>query len=146
LLEGAGWEISDMPQFSLEPLHRFHPYCACFPSEIVESVLARYSKPGDSVFDPFCGSGTTLVASLAHKRRVVGGDIDMLAGMLSDLKCAPLASKRYAEWRAEFAAQLATDFGMIAHAWRPGRPLRPGTTWSMESMQLHIPEFPELNY
>ena len=28
-----------MSQPSLEPLHRFHPYCARFPSEIVESVL-----------------------------------------------------------------------------------------------------------
>jgi DNA methylase len=135
-----------MPQFSLEPLHRFHPYCARFPSAIVESVLERYSKPGDSVFDPFCGSGTTLVASVAHKRRVVGSDIDMLAGMLSDLKCAPLAPERYAEWRAQFAARLAADFGMIARAGRPPQPLRPGTTWSMESMQLHIPEFPQLNY
>jgi len=53
-----------MPEFSLEPLHRFHTYCARFPSEIVEEALEKYTKPGDSVFDPFCGSGTTLVASL----------------------------------------------------------------------------------
>jgi DNA modification methylase len=135
-----------MTQLALEPLHRFHPYCARFPSEIVESVLERYSKPGDSVFDPFCGSGTTLVASLAHKRRVIGSDIDILAGMLSDLKCAPLAPERYAEWRAQFAARLATDFETIARAWRPRRPLRPGTTWSIESLQLRIPEFPEVTY
>ena len=64
-----------MPQTSLEPLHRFHAYCARFPSEIVETVLEKYTEPGVSVLDLFCGSGTTLVASLAHKRKVVGTDI-----------------------------------------------------------------------
>ena len=81
-----------MSELSLEPLHRFHPYCARFPSKIVESILEKYSNPGDRVFDPFCGSGTTLVAGLAHKRRVIGSDIDTLAGMLSEVKCSPDAS------------------------------------------------------
>lgn len=96
-----------MPRLSLEPLHRFHPYCARFPSEIVEYVLDKYSEPGDSVFDPFCGGGTTLVASLAHKRQVVGSDIDPLAGMLSEVKCAPLSPERYAAWRAPFVSGIA---------------------------------------
>lgn len=135
-----------MSELSLEPLHRFHPYCARFPSEIVEYVLDKYSKPGDSVFDPFCGSGTTLVASLAHKRRVIGSDIDTLAGILSEVKCAPLAPTRYAEWRVQFASRLATDFEMIARTWRPRPLLRPGITWSIEALQLRIPEFPQLTY
>jgi DNA modification methylase len=83
-----------MPQLALEPLHRFHPYCARFPSEIVEALLDRYTKPGDSVFDPFCGSGTTLVASLAHRRGGIGTDIDVLAGMLSEVKCSPCAPEQ----------------------------------------------------
>ena len=86
-----------MLPMSLEPLHRFHSYCARFPSEIVEEALAQYTKPGDAVFDPFCGSGTTLVASLVHRRRVTGTDIDILAGMLSEVKCAPRAPARYAQ-------------------------------------------------
>ena len=135
-----------MSVLSLEPLHRFHPYCARFPSEIVESLLERYSKPGDSVFDPFCGSGTTLVASLAHKRRVIGSDIDTLAGMLSEVKCTPLAPEHYAEWRAQFTARLAEDFKAIAQAWERRSLPRPGITWSSGSLKLPIPEFPELNY
>jgi hypothetical protein len=42
-----------LPTF-LESLHRFHTYCARFPSEIVEAALAKYTKPGDSVLDPNC--------------------------------------------------------------------------------------------
>jgi DNA modification methylase len=79
-------------QTSLEPLHRFHPYCARFSSEIVEDALQRYAKPGDSVFDPFCGSGTTLVAGLAHRCRVVGTDIDTVAGTIALKKLAARAT------------------------------------------------------
>jgi SAM-dependent methyltransferase len=135
-----------MSQSSLEPLHRFHPYCARFPSEIVEYVLDRYSKPGDSVFDPFCGSGTTLVASLAHGRRVIGGDIDVLAGMLSEVKCSPFSPKRYTDWRRQFAARLVEDFAELARTWSPRPRPRPRATMLMGSLKLHIPEFPELNY
>jgi hypothetical protein len=135
-----------MSQPSLEPLHRLHPYCARFPSEIVESILERYSQPGDSVFDPFCGSGTTLVAGLAHKRRVIGSDIDTLAGMLSEVKCAPLAQERYAAWRAPLVARLANDFEAITRAWKQHPRLRPGTIWSIESLRLRVPEFPALTY
>jgi DNA modification methylase len=130
----------------LEPLHRFHPYCARFPSNIVEDALLRYSKPGDSVLDPFCGSGTTLVASLAHGRRGVGTDIDMLAGMLTEVKCAPLAPARYAAWRAAFVTRLAADFEALARAWTPRPPPRPGTVWSIGPLRLRTPEFPTLGY
>jgi site-specific DNA-methyltransferase (adenine-specific) len=34
------------------------------------------SEPGETVFDPFVGSGTTAVAAVAEGRRFLGGDID----------------------------------------------------------------------
>jgi DNA modification methylase len=135
-----------MPEFSLESLHRFHAYCARFPSEIVEAVLEQYTNPGDAVFDPFCGSGTTLVASLVHRRRVTGTDIDTLAGMLSEVKCAPFAPSRYLQWRKQFAIRLAKAFREIAQAWKPTTTPQPGVTWSFGSLKLQIPQFPELNY
>jgi DNA modification methylase len=135
-----------MLQIPLEPLHRFHPYCARFPSQIVEAALERYTKPGDSVFDPFCGSGTTLVASLAHGRQAVGADIDLLAGMLSEAKCTPLAPAQYAAWRAQFAERLTRAFTDLAQSWRPRPRLRPGTMVSIGTLKLPIPTFPELTY
>ncbi len=47
-----------------------------FPVELVERLVLSMSKPGDLVVDPFMGSGTTAVASLRHKRRVAGAEID----------------------------------------------------------------------
>lgn len=34
------------------------------------------TEPGETVFDPFCGSGTTGVAALETGRRFLGGDVD----------------------------------------------------------------------
>jgi DNA modification methylase len=135
-----------IPKVDLEPLHRFHSYCARFPSEIVETALEKYTKPGDSVVDPFCGSGTTLVACLAHGRKAVGADIDILAGMLSQAKCTPYSAERYDTWRKAFAARLKDDFNEIARSWPPASIAPLGTAWPLGRLQLPIPSFVELPY
>jgi DNA modification methylase len=135
-----------MAPISLESVHRFHPYCARFPSEIVEAAIERYSQPGESIFDPFCGSGTTLVASLACRRQVIGIDVDPLAVMISEAKCTPFAPERYAAWRERFAARLVKDFEKLSRAWKPRPPPRPGTFWPIGSLKLPVPRFAEVNY
>ncbi len=135
-----------IPKVDLEPLHRFHSYCARFPSEIVEAALEKYTKPGESVFDPFCGSGTTLVACLAHGRKAVGADIDILAGMLSQVKCTPYSRDRYDSWRSEFAARLEDDFNEITRSWPPASTASPGLAWPLGRLRLPIPSFVELPY
>ena len=40
------------------------------------AVIERFTKPGETVLDPFLGSGTTGVAALRLGRRFIGSDID----------------------------------------------------------------------
>ncbi len=42
-------------------VHRLHPYLGKFIPQLVEVFLERYFKKGDTIIDPFSGSGTTLV-------------------------------------------------------------------------------------
>lgn len=51
-----------------------HP--AVFPYKLAEDIIVSFSNEGDTVFDPFLGSGTTLFASLKNKRRFIGCEID----------------------------------------------------------------------
>ncbi|MFN4280717.1 DNA-methyltransferase [Thermosynechococcus sp.] len=51
-----------------------HP--APFPRELPRRCIKLFSFPGDIVFDPFCGSGTTLVEAFANKRKGIGVEID----------------------------------------------------------------------
>ncbi|HYR74386.1 MAG TPA: DNA methyltransferase [Pyrinomonadaceae bacterium] len=139
-------KVFDSQREGLESLHRFHSYCARFPSELAEAAIANYSNPGDSVLDPFCGSGTTLVAGLTHGRKVIGADIDVLAGMLSEVKCFVRSPSDYKRWRSRFGAKLEGIFTDIENEWSRSLSPRPGATLSFGSRALGLPGFEELNY
>ncbi len=51
-----------------------HP--APFPKELPYRAIKLFSFVGDTVFDPFVGSGTTLIVAGQHNRIGVGLDID----------------------------------------------------------------------
>jgi len=45
------------------------------PAGVIWNLLQRYTKPGDLVVDPMCGSGTTIDVTKEEGRRVIGFDI-----------------------------------------------------------------------
>jgi len=50
-----------------------HP--AAYPVSLCERLILQFTREGDVVLDPFCGSGTTLVAAQRLGRRWIGFDI-----------------------------------------------------------------------
>ncbi len=44
--------------------YNFHYYHTKVPPEVIRDLLIHYTKPGDVIFDPFCGSGTILTEAL----------------------------------------------------------------------------------
>ena len=53
---------------------RFHP--AMFPEHLAAEHIISWSNEGDTVFDPFMGSGTTGAACLNTGRRFIGIEMD----------------------------------------------------------------------
>jgi site-specific DNA-methyltransferase (adenine-specific) len=51
-----------------------HP--APFPLELAMRLIRMFSFHGDTVLDPFCGTGTTMIAALKHSRNSIGLDIE----------------------------------------------------------------------
>jgi len=51
-------------------------HCAAFPIKIPKNAIILYSDSGDTVFDPFLGSGTTGIAALQLGRRFIGCEIE----------------------------------------------------------------------
>jgi len=49
---------------------------ATYPEALIEPCILAGSKPGDTVLDPFCGSGTTGVVALRHQRNFVGIELN----------------------------------------------------------------------
>ncbi len=94
---------SPIPAMAIEPDwkaqqrlwgHAFHPMCsylASFPAALAHAFVARYSRPGDVVLDPFSGRGTTPLQACAEGRYGLGNDLNPFAHLLTAAKVDPAA-------------------------------------------------------
>ena len=81
------WRERDLPEIArTKHVHRLHPYMGKFIPQLVEIFLRKY-RPS-LVYDPFCGSGTTLVEANTLGIDAVGTDISIFNVMLSKVKTA----------------------------------------------------------
>ena len=58
-----------------DKLHGNNKYHGVTPAFIIWNLIQRYTKEGDLVIDPMCGSGTTIDVCKEEKRKVLGFDI-----------------------------------------------------------------------
>jgi DNA methylase len=96
--------------------HSFHPMCsylASFPASLAHAFIARWSRPGDVVFDPFSGRGTTPLQACAEGRIGVGNDLNPFAHLLTAAKVEPALQ---AEARTRVVA-LRLGWGSGAAGW-----------------------------
>lgn len=49
---------------------------ATFPEKLIEPCVLAGSRKGDTIIDPFCGSGTTGVVAMRYGREFIGIDIN----------------------------------------------------------------------
>jgi hypothetical protein len=77
---------AENPTFVRSSLHNFYKYPACFPSPLARSLITHFSKPGDTILDPFVGGGTTAVDAMLTRRHALGIDINDLSIFASKLK------------------------------------------------------------
>ena len=70
--------------------HSLHPYPAKFPPKLPSTILSKFGSKGQTVLDPFCGSGTTLVEARLLGFNAIGVDVNGLASLLSKVKSTPL--------------------------------------------------------
>jgi hypothetical protein len=81
------WSEDALPQVErTKHVHSLHPYLGKFIPQLVEAFLHRYFKRTDSIYDPFVGSGTTLVEANVFGAHAVGCDISAFNCLLSRVK------------------------------------------------------------
>ena len=96
--------------------HAFHPMCsylASFPAALAHAFIARYSRPGDVVLDPFSGRGTVPLQACVEGRLGVGNDLNPFAHVLTAAKVDPPTSGE----AAARLARLRIDWSFEAAAW-----------------------------
>ena len=114
-----------LPRLGIEPEwkaqqrlwgHPFHPMCsylASFPAALAHAFIARYSRPGDVVLDPFAGRGTVPLQAGAEGRIGVGNDLNPFAHLLTASKVQPATP---AEARTRLA-RLRLSWPAVAPRW-----------------------------
>ena len=98
---GQRFNIWEIPQ-AKGVVTKLHP--AIFPEAVANDHILSWSNPGDVIFEPFMGSGTTGVAAIQSGRRFIGIE--------RDAKYFQIASERIA--RAEHSVSEPSKRGMIA--------------------------------
>ncbi len=77
--------------------HGFFKYPCKFIPHIPRWAINKYTKEGDTVLDPFAGSGTTLLESVILKRNSLGIDFDNFSHLLCKTKTKSLTKKEIEE-------------------------------------------------
>lgn len=97
------WTYRDA--YTKDYTHCYHNYPAMMIPQIVRALIAEYRPAGrlDTLFDPYMGSGTSLVEASIAGIDSVGIDINPLACLISDVKT-----------RHYDSLQIEKDYGRIA--------------------------------
>jgi len=91
------------------------PYYAMFPTGFADSVVARYTTPGDIVFDPFAGRGTAVFSAAHQGREGIGIEINPVGWVYGKTKLRPAAQSEVAV-RFHELGRLAPNYHSAAEA------------------------------
>ena len=83
-----GWEYADAD--TQYHVHGMHLYPARMIPQIANRLIRENSSEGETILDPFCGSGSVLVEALILGRNAVGVDINPLAFTIARAKTTPI--------------------------------------------------------
>lgn len=86
-LNGVDLSFADVCEFErTKHVHRLHPYLGKFIPQLVEVFLKHYFKRGESILDPFMGSGTTLIESNVLGLNSAGIEISLFNCLITEVK------------------------------------------------------------
>ena len=84
----TGWDYRIRPSDGVT--HGMHPYPAKMIPQIAGRLVAEYGSDCGLLFDPYCGSGTSLLEANLAGMDAVGSDLNPLARLISRAKTTPL--------------------------------------------------------
>ena len=83
--------VNDLWTSGQRQAHSIHEvsYRACFKPQLPEFFIERLTVPGDAIYDPFMGRGTTPIQAALIGRQPVGNDINPLSILLTRPRLNP---------------------------------------------------------
>ena len=78
------WDFKDANTVS--HTHGFHTYPAKMIPQVAKTLISEYGGKSKLLFDPFCGTGTSLVEANLKGINAIGSDLNPLARLLAKVK------------------------------------------------------------
>jgi len=101
-LEPFEWEVDGKKGMTMKATHEYWTsrqrqahslheisYRACYKPQLPRFFIERLSRPGDAVYDPFMGRGTTQLEAFLLGRKPLGNDINPLSKVLLAPRLSP---------------------------------------------------------
>jgi len=70
--------------------HCYHNYPAMMIPQIPERLIVKYGKNAKTLFDPYCGTGTSLVEANLKNINAIGTDLNPLARLIAKTKTSKI--------------------------------------------------------
>ena len=99
-------------------------YRACFKPQLPAFFIEHLSAPGDVVYDPFMGRGTTVIEALLHRRVPLGCDVNPLCRLLTEPRLHPPPAARVEERLEELDLDRPVELEDSLHVFYHPKTLR----------------------
>jgi len=84
---GIDLSFANVPEWKrTKHVHRLHPYLGKFIPQLVEVFLKKHLKQGQTILDPFLGSGTTLIEANVLGINSVGIELSEFSYLIAKVK------------------------------------------------------------
>jgi DNA modification methylase len=122
--------------------HGIHRYPAKFIPQIPRFCIESYSNRGETILDPFMGSGTTLLEAFICGRDSCGIDVHPLARLIAKVKTTPLEPGNLSELAETLLEDIRADADDCAQ-WVPEIPnrehwFRPSVLADLARVKKHV--------
>lgn len=122
-VQGQVYEIiPDKTRIVASTNRLFNKYPTRYIPAVPRFAIRAYSQQGDTVLDPFCGSGTTAIEAMRLGRNALSLDIDPFARLLIRVKTAVYRKEDLALLDRVVRQMEALDPGSTDASWRPDLP------------------------
>ena len=95
-------------------LHQLSPYIGKMKSVMATNLITTFSKKGETVYDPYSGSGTVGLESWILNRQVIANDLNPYASLLTKGKLYPLLTENSSlSWIEEIGKEIEVNVNKI---------------------------------
>lgn len=82
--------VSSPPGITYGNMYSIHRYWSKKSPNVVAEYIKRYTRPGEIVLDPFCGSGIVACEAIRLGRRAIAIDINPMATFITRMTLTPV--------------------------------------------------------